>query len=197
MIGNDIIDLAYTKETTNSQRPRFRAKVFNEAEQVFITESKDPFLMVWRLWSMKEAAYKCYLQMGGAAFNSPRRISITLRNKLAGDAQIDDFSVAIITELTKEYIHSYTRLANEQLPVNQVFKLSKDDTKTQSSETHNRLINRIAIDWQIEASELSIKKDRGGKPSLYFHAEKLDIHFSMSHHGKFGAFSFLKPVSQS
>ena len=197
MIGNDIIDLAYTQENTNWQRRGFLDKVFSESEQEIIHQSPHPFTTVWRLWSMKEAAYKWYLQKGGRPFNSPSRIAITLRDNLTGDAQIGGFSVAILTELTKEYIHSYTQSSQQYIQVNEVFRLSQNDVNTQSAETHNRLLARIAIDWLLEETCLSIKKDRQGKPLIYFREQKLDIHFSMSHHGNFGAFSLLKAVSES
>lgn len=197
MIGNDIIDLAYTQENTNWQRRGFLDKIFSESEQEIIHQSSDPFTSIWRLWSMKEAAYKCYLQKGGLPFNSPSRIAISLKNNLKGDAQIEEFSVAIISEFTKRHIHSYTHSSKQHWQINEVFELSQSDANTQSAETHKKLINRIAIDWQKEESSLTFKKDRLGKPFVYFREQKLDIHFSMSHHGNFGAFSLLKPVSES
>ncbi|PTM05751.1 MAG: hypothetical protein DA405_02770 [Bacteroidetes bacterium] len=197
MIGNDIIDIAYTQKSTNYQRRGFLAKVFTTYEQDIIHQSPHAFTTVWRLWSMKEAAYKWYLQKGGRPFNSPNRIAITLRDNLTGDAQIGGFSVAILSELTKEYTHSYTQSSQQYIQVNEVFRLSQNNVNTQSAETHNRLLARIAIDWHLEETCLSIKKDRQGKPLIYFHAQKLDIHFSLSHHGDFGAFSFLQAISES
>lgn len=197
MIGNDIIDIASTQENSNWQRRGFLDKVFSESEQEIIYKSPHAFTTVWRLWSMKEAAYKWYLQKGGLPFYSPNRIAIRLKNNLRGDAQIGELAVAIISEFTKGYIHSYTQSSQQKIQVNEVFALSKNDVNTQSAETHKRLINRIAIDWQKEESCLTLKKDPQGKPTMYFREQKLDIHFSMSHHGNFGAFSFLKAVSES
>ncbi len=197
MIGNDIIDLAYTQENTNWQRRGFLDKVFCESEQEIIHQSSDPFATIWRFWSMKEAAYKWYLQKGGQPFNSPSRIAISLKNNLSGDAQIGEFSVALQSKFTNKYIHSYSQPSKQYLQINEVFELSQNDVNTQSTETHKRLINRVAIDWQKEESCLTIKKNRLGKPFIYFREQKLDIHFSMSHHGNFGAFSLLKAVSES
>jgi len=64
MVGNDIIDLGETRRSTNWERPGFVQKIFTPKEQGFINASADPFSIVWRLWSMKESAYKVFLQTG-------------------------------------------------------------------------------------------------------------------------------------
>lgn len=60
MIGNDIIDLALAARQSNWQRPGFLAKIFTDFEQQLITGAQKPELMVWMLWSRKEAAYKIF-----------------------------------------------------------------------------------------------------------------------------------------
>ena len=56
MIGNDIIDLSLAKIESNWQRKGFLEKQFTAKEQQLILEAPNSFVMVWRLWSMKEAA---------------------------------------------------------------------------------------------------------------------------------------------
>ncbi len=60
MIGNDIIDLALARNESNWKRKGFLDKVFTEKEQLLITNAMNSELMVWNLWSRKEAAYKIY-----------------------------------------------------------------------------------------------------------------------------------------
>ncbi|MFI0490263.1 4'-phosphopantetheinyl transferase superfamily protein [Flavobacterium sp.] len=60
MIGNDIVDLALTKKESNWKRKGFLDKIFTEKEQIMISKAKNQELMVWNLWSRKEAAYKIY-----------------------------------------------------------------------------------------------------------------------------------------
>lgn len=192
MIGNDVIDIALSRVSSNWQRRGFLDKVFSESEQEIIHQSYDPFVSVWRLWSMKEAAYKSYLQQGGPAFNDPKRITIKLQGQLRGDAQIADFSAALKTVITAGYIYSYTLSTQQYSQINEVFELSQNKLPNQSAETHKKLKKRIAMDWQIEEASLSIIKDALGRPSIYFGEQNLEIPFSLSHHGKYGAFSFLK-----
>ncbi len=60
MIGNDIIDLALAKKESNWQRKGFIEKIFTSSEQLLIFNADEPEIMVWCLWSQKEAAYKIY-----------------------------------------------------------------------------------------------------------------------------------------
>ena len=60
MIGNDIIDLSIATTQSNWRRKGYLEKIFHESERLMILESEDPDLMVWILFSMKEAAYKIY-----------------------------------------------------------------------------------------------------------------------------------------
>ena len=60
MIGNDIIDLSLAKKESNWQRKGFLNKIFTFKEQLQILNSQNPEIMVWNLWSRKEAAYKIY-----------------------------------------------------------------------------------------------------------------------------------------
>ncbi len=58
MIGNDVVDLALTRKESNWRRSGFLDKIFTKREQIMITNSKNPEIVVWNLWSRKEATYK-------------------------------------------------------------------------------------------------------------------------------------------
>ena len=60
MIGNDIVDLALARKESNWKRKGFLDKIFTRNEQLLILTAKNPDVMVWNLWSRKEAAYKIY-----------------------------------------------------------------------------------------------------------------------------------------
>ena len=60
MIGNDIVDLALSQKESNWKRKGFLDKIFTRNEQLLILNAKNPDVMVWNLWSRKEAAYKIY-----------------------------------------------------------------------------------------------------------------------------------------
>ena len=189
MIGNDIIDLDCTRATTNWRRRGFLQKVFNPAERQIIDDSEDAFLAVWRLWSMKGAAYKAYLQQGGLAFNSALRISISIKNSRMGTAQINHFSSQVFTEFSDQYLLSYTQTKPQTLPSHQVFKLHNADPQSQSRETRKKLFLHLASRYQLEETELSLLKNSQNLPKIYFNSQELRFDVSLSHHGYFGAFS--------
>ena len=60
MIGNDIVDLALARKESNWKRNGFLDKIFTKKEQVLILNAENTEVMVWNLWSRKEAAYKIY-----------------------------------------------------------------------------------------------------------------------------------------
>lgn len=60
MIGNDIVDLALAQKESNWQRKGFLDKIFTQNEQLLILNAENPAMVVWNLWSRKEAAYKIY-----------------------------------------------------------------------------------------------------------------------------------------
>ena len=60
MIGNDVVDIIQSRKESNWQRKGYLLKIFTTEEQLLIHNYNNPEIMVWRLWSMKEAAYKIY-----------------------------------------------------------------------------------------------------------------------------------------
>ena len=78
MIGNDIIDLSVAKLESNWQRIGFLEKQFTEKEQQLILTASNPFVLVWKFWSMKEAAYKVYAQENEMRFFAPKKFNCLL-----------------------------------------------------------------------------------------------------------------------
>ena len=84
MIGNDVIDLSLAKTESNWQRKGFLKKLFSNDEQQLILEASNSFEMVWRLWSMKEAAYKIFTQQHNMRFFAPKKFECKLTARLQG-----------------------------------------------------------------------------------------------------------------
>ncbi|UPQ78817.1 4'-phosphopantetheinyl transferase superfamily protein [Flavobacterium azooxidireducens] len=77
MIGNDVIDLALARVESNWQRKGCLDKLFTTKEQNLIFSAKNPTLMVWILWSRKEAVYKIIRQEDGLRGFYPLKIENT------------------------------------------------------------------------------------------------------------------------
>lgn len=54
------MDLALAKKESNWKRKRFLDKIFTQKEQLLIKNAINPEVMIWNLWSRKEAVYKIY-----------------------------------------------------------------------------------------------------------------------------------------
>lgn len=65
MIGNDVVDIQLARLESNPERKGYMDKIFTPAEQDCILQYYDKEIMLWVLWSMKEAAYKAYNRQTG------------------------------------------------------------------------------------------------------------------------------------
>ena len=88
MIGNDIVDLALAKKESNWQRNRFLDKIFTKNEQQMILNDANPEIMVWNLWSRKEAAYKIYNRETGIRGFFPLQLECSFENATLGTVSI-------------------------------------------------------------------------------------------------------------
>jgi phosphopantetheinyl transferase (holo-ACP synthase) len=188
MIGNDIVDLAEAKENSNWQRPRFLEKLFTLHEQQLIQNSEQPFLMVWRLWSMKEAAYKLYTQLNPSRFYKPKQFECKIEN-LRGTVNYQDFECYVTTQITSQYILSEARLTDTDF-VSEVLEIESSCIRNQSAILKAQLVSKLADRTQLLKQDLKIIKSEFGIPSVYYKSERLDLGISFTHHGHYGAYGF-------
>lgn len=195
MIGNDVVDLTEARQKSNWERPGFLDKLFTFQEQQLIQNSNDAFLMVWRLWSMKEAAYKLYTQLYPSRFYSPKQFECEI-NKLAGIVRYNDFICYIRTKTTSQYIISDARLVVMDM-ISECIKIDYSSPEQQSDTTKDILLSKISEHYQVLKKELKVVKSELGIPSVYQNTKKLHISISLSHHGNYGAYAFSKSVISS
>ncbi|MET3026518.1 4'-phosphopantetheinyl transferase superfamily protein [Flavobacterium sp. UW10123] len=157
MIGNDIIDLAQSRIESNWQRKGFIEKLFTIEEQQCIKDFDKPEIMVWLLWSMKEAAYKIYNRQTKIREYSPKKLSCTLNFINANQA-------------------SGKVCCNENLYYTEsIFSLES---------IHTIAVDNFAnINNVIEVESQETIKDENGIPYLKIDNTFQDI--SISHHGRF------------
>lgn len=190
MIGIDIIDIAEAKRASNWERPRFLEKLFTLNEQELIHASKNSFIMVWRIWSMKEAAYKLYTQLNPGRFYNPKQFQCEI-NDTKLKVRYKDFQCFINTKITTQFILSEASLLETKM-TSKYLKLSSRNYIHQSKITKEALINSISEKRNILKSKLKISKSEFGIPSMFYNANKLNIGVSLSHHGSYGAYSFVQ-----
>lgn len=157
MIGNDIVDLALARKESNWKRNGFLDKIFTNNEQLLILNSENPEVMVWNLWSRKEAAYKIYNRQTQIRGYFPLQLECfdleIIDGIIFGKVIVKERIYFTKTEITTQFVHT---IAAE---------------KVQDFDAIKTLENRKNI--QIN----------NGVPS-YFEKENL-VPISISHHGRF------------
>jgi len=181
VIGNDIVDLNLAKTQSNWQRKGFLEKQFTESEHAEILNSENPFLKVWLFWSMKEAAYKCYVQEFQKRFFAPKKFSCKLVSNQKGIVEIENNLYYLENLISENYIHSIATKKNNLKVISQLFFIAE---KIFSTKTINqKLVSFFPAEVQLQKNEIGI-------PSLYQNQAKLPVSISKSHHGNYGAFAF-------
>ncbi|MFV8332945.1 4'-phosphopantetheinyl transferase superfamily protein [Flavobacterium sp. GSP14] len=106
MIGNDVVDLAVAKKESNWQRKGFLDKIFTQKEQLLITSAISPEIMVWNLWSRKEAAYKIYNRETGIRGYFPLQIACNYDDENSGSVAIKGRLYFTKTSISSTCIHT-------------------------------------------------------------------------------------------
>ncbi|MBF7091730.1 4-phosphopantetheinyl transferase family protein [Flavobacterium sp. ALJ2] len=155
MIGNDIIDLETAQRESNWKRKGFLDKIFTTQEQLLILNSDSPEIMVWNLWSRKEAAYKIYNRDTKINGYFPKKLICFYECANFGTVTINNILYYTQSTITKEYIKTIAVSKKEDL---------------------NRIIT--------VNNDIKILKDQG-IPYIIDPITKAEIPISISHHGRF------------
>lgn len=190
MVGNDIIDLKAASSSSQWERRGFIQKIFTIQEQDIITSSADPFASVWHLWSMKESAYKVFIQAGGEPFFSPTRIKCSLDCSKNGQVTIDTTTLKTSTSVNSNYIFC-TATSSKSDIATCIFQLPENNIQQHSNFIHHQVVKDFAKINSLNCAELEIKKTTTGVPLLHYKNRPLNTSISLTHHGKYGAYSIL------
>lgn len=135
MIGNDVIDIAQSRTDSNWQRKGFIERLFTDTEQATINSHDNPEIMIWVLWSMKEAAYKIYNRETDLRAFIPLRLicSNITENKSGFTGRVECAGKTYFTEtyFNGKMIHTVALTTKngfdniKELPGHKVFKNSK------------------------------------------------------------------------
>ena len=183
MIGNDIIDLSVAKLESNWQRRGFLEKQFTEEEQQLILTASNPFVLVWKFWSMKEAAYKVYAQQNEVRFFAPKKFDCLLISEKEGLVNFKNQIFYTTSIITRDYIFTLATLD----------KAIKAYSKFVKPQFIDRMI-KIKLEDLTAFSAKEIKQKKKNRAPLYYYKNiLLTKSCSISHHGSYGVFSLLYP----
>ena len=106
MIGNDVVDIQLAKIESNWHRKGYLDKIFTKNEQIYISNSLEPDIAVWNLWTRKEAAYKIWnTQTGERKFNPTKLVCQDFESEI-GQVIIENSIYYTKTLISNKYIHT-------------------------------------------------------------------------------------------
>ncbi|WP_024770213.1 4'-phosphopantetheinyl transferase family protein [Aquimarina macrocephali] len=176
MIGNDIVDLQLANTQSDWQRRGWLQKIFTIQEQQYILASEKIELLIWKFWSMKEAAYKAHQRR----FNLPSRYNPqSFRCRPKGEVYVDNYSYKTVTETQNEYV--YTIAMGSDIDY-------RSSVYDKPMNIHSKLKEIITRKLNVDASLICLTKDSNGIPIVNINQTAMQLPISITHHGKYSAF---------
>ena len=153
MIGNDIVDLALAKKENNCKRKGFLDKIFTKKEQLLISNAKNPEIMVWNLWSRKEAAYKIYNRQTQIRAYIPLQLECSdleiIDGFHFGKVEIKDCIYFTKTVITRQFINTIAVVNSQDFngikTLNNSEKIQKNNGIPSYLEKENIIIKPVSI----------------------------------------------------
>ncbi len=187
MIGNDIVDLECAKHNSRWREQRFLDKLFSAIEQDFILSDGNRFQNIWRLWSMKESAYKIISRGDGIIRFNPKDFTCLIMNTTQAHVRFENTTVPTLTETHPDFIQTTAFLKPDW--ISEVVQLVHSDFKSQHKQSYQHAIKAYAILKNVSQNMVEIIKNRLGVPQFYINGSLQPEHLSLTHHGHFGAFA--------
>ncbi|MFT3796279.1 4'-phosphopantetheinyl transferase superfamily protein [Flavobacterium sp.] len=153
MIGNDVIDLALARKESNWKRKGYLDKIFTADEQAMIVRAENPTLMVWSLWSRKEAVYKIHNRTAHFRGFIPLKIACQADGKvLCGgqfyftDTIVTAESIATVAVLEERQLSQICYLQDrEEVVKKEGFPYRKTNSKPVSISHHGRFEQIVTL----------------------------------------------------
>ena len=177
IIGNDIIDLEIALDKPRLKNDRFLSKVFTKNEITQIHLHPNPELAIWKMWSMKETAYKAHQRL----FQLPARLDpISYECDLDKLYVIKDKNTYIINlENDENHIYSWLKFRNImhiKLPYSPNYK--------------SDFLKEFSIRTDLDLRNIELCKNNLGIPELFVKNTNNSLPISITHHGRFAAICF-------
>lgn len=173
MVGNDVVDRLLATKSSNWKRTGYLDKLFNSDEQLLINEAKDPALLLWLMWTMKESAYKIVNRSTGVRTYAPLSFicsSIQLKETHAsGKVSNHDTIFYTKSDIKSDLIHSIAVLDINHFSTVTIYYQSYRDS--------------YLSDFNKCFSNFKLSKNTAGLPELMEIQTGKKLAVSISHHG--------------
>lgn len=185
MIGNDIIDLNVAGLNSRWQEQRFLDKLFTHKEQEFILKDELRFQKIWRLWSMKESAYKISVRETESSSFNPKSFHCKITSDSSGMVLFGNHAIKTTTKYNTDMIYT-TAKVKDTLQITDYFKL---DNPSQPYQLKSKAIHAYSQLKSILESFISIEKDQMGVPHFFIDQTLQADALTLTHHGQYAGFA--------
>jgi phosphopantetheine--protein transferase-like protein len=175
VIGNDIVDLKKAKTDSNIFRPRYMEKVLSQNEQNLVLSSPKPEQDFWRLWTMKESAYKAFQRK----FNSK-----PVFNPFAFHCELMDSENGLV-HFGGDYVKTTTTFYRENYTYCSVSCSASSSSFIANSK--EQLIRNLRMEFG-ESSQPQLLKLKNNLPFIKIASKTIPV--SITHHGIYFAIQF-------
>ena len=187
MIGNDIVCLYTANQSKHVGSKRFLDKIFTVEEQQLIVNSVDSNLTIWKLWAVKESAYKLLVQQGFKPEFAPKKIICKKENDLFL-ASIWNNNVIVNCRANTQMIYAQT-ISEKQKVINRFFRLDSIAYQKQSNQLQLALKKKASEILKIDIQFIHLLKTSNNIPRLTYKNALLPVNISITHHGYYGAYA--------
>lgn len=188
MIGNDIVDLNVAGINSRWQEQRFLNKLFTHKEQLFILKDDCRFQNIWRLWSMKESAYKIQFRNLKVSIFNPKSLTCEVTSEKNGTVTFDNCTVNTTTEFNSNIIYTTAHL-QDIIQVTEHFELKQFSQADKSKQLKNKAIQAFGHLKSVSEKDISIEKDCFGVPRYFINKKSQENFLTLTHHGNYGGFA--------
>lgn len=190
MIGNDIVDLRIVLPENNAANIQYLQKICTDKEIALINAASIPNIMLWRIWTMKEAAYKIASKKADFRLFNPKKFNTEIINDSEGKIHCEWGEYKVWTYINEKWINSIAIESDK----NWFADAMETENKDLSEEVRKALIFSYIynLDSSAEINSLEIRKNDNGFPYLYKENQLLSVNLSLSHHGKCIAWAFME-----
>lgn len=216
LIGNDIVDLTHPDIRNKHLDERFINRILAAKEKLMLKASSNPKLLLWTLWSGKEAAYKVLKKLIPDMIFSHSKIIVEVGNKKdQGIVHFGDYLLSIIWANTREWIHSLAILKKDEekfkvleydiknldevnTNMNEFSKAERESIYSSQSAGVRKLCKVNLKKYNINETEIIRRplSKKFGPPELKINNQSLkNWDLSLSHDGRFIACAFSKGIS--
>jgi phosphopantetheinyl transferase (holo-ACP synthase) len=185
MLGNDIVDLNHLPDAERSLSLPYLSKICSDREIEKILNSNNPIFLLWRIWTMKESAYKIAIKLGAERAFNPKKFETFPIDEASGLVSSDFGTMLCETNNNELFMHTVAFL-----PKSKAYKSGEMlYADNQSAAVRHALIGDYLVLYPNAQNNEVIMQN--GIPQLISDSDKIDV--SLSHHGSYISWAFELP----